>query len=161
MCTTLPAGRGLFLGVILSLDDGLAHHVLQTNDDRYKSVYNSNHAFWATRPVMQAMVDWAIGDSHSLFAFREELLKFVPASYARCVRQNEAMLLGTRSYQICSFHVAESRLGRFMGKQGSNWNMRYFEGESKHIDLLQGASVGEQVLDVLRYKRYGQECGSP
>jgi len=48
--------------VNVNLNDTLRHNKLRPNVVRDGSVYRTNHAFWATRPLTSTMIEWASGD---------------------------------------------------------------------------------------------------
>ncbi|GMH53903.1 hypothetical protein TrRE_jg3296 [Triparma retinervis] len=53
--------------VDVNLNDTLTHYRLDKNTNRDGSVYRTNHAFWATRPMTSKMKAWASDDVNSMF----------------------------------------------------------------------------------------------
>jgi len=110
-----------------NLNNTLTQNGLQTNMVRNSNVYNTNHAFWATRPLTALMLEWAGGDLSALFALRDKQLKKVaamPAS-AQAAQELKANMASqehcdfARSASVASFHV-HSNIGRFIGTGGSS-----------------------------------------
>jgi exonuclease 3'-5' domain-containing protein 1 len=50
-----------------NLNETLQFHRLSPNVVRDGSVYKTNPAFWATRPLTQKMISWAAGDVQCMF----------------------------------------------------------------------------------------------
>jgi len=78
----------------VNLNDVLYHHGVEENGERDKSVYKSNPAFWATRPLTNQMINWSSSDVDKLLVvatMQKDELK-------RLGRYNEALEKSSKVY---------------------------------------------------------------
>lgn len=102
-----------------NLNDTLSHNGLPANAARDKNIYSHNHAFWATRPLTDVMVEWAAGDLLSLFALRDaQMDAATDESAAVAARAQENNIEFARSAQVDTVRVMNP--GRFIGPRGSS-----------------------------------------
>jgi len=104
-----------------SLNDVLRFYKLTPNIERDKSVYQRNHAFWATRPLTRQMLAWASGDVQFMFdLYQRQLQKVesIPNGVSRARALTLEFLSRCRSAKF-SF-VTVKNPGIFLGLRGSN-----------------------------------------
>lgn len=103
--------------------DAALNVVLQTNGlkqnvVRDSSVYNANHAFWATRPLTPKMVEWAAGDIVSMFDVYAKQLQH-SAKKVEEIEAVTAQYLGMARDARVDF-VTVRNVRAFIGAKGSN-----------------------------------------
>jgi hypothetical protein len=104
-----------------SLNDTLRFHNLAPNIERDKSVYQRNHAFWATRPLTRQMLDWASGDVQFMFDLYQrqlEKVEFIRNGAARARALTLEFLSRCRLANLSIVTVKNP--GKFIGPRGSN-----------------------------------------
>jgi len=110
-----------------NLNNTLTKNGLQPNMVRKSDDYDTNHAFWAIRPLTALMLEWAEGDLRPLFQLQDKQLEKVaamPAS-AQAAQELKANMASqehcdfARSASVDSFYI-HSNVGRFIGKGGSS-----------------------------------------
>jgi exonuclease 3'-5' domain-containing protein 1 len=102
-----------------NLNDALEYYGLRPNVFRDGSVYKTNPAFWATRPLTPQMVEWASGDVQCMFQLYQHQLKAATTLVADRARQSSLDFLEAASSADVGFVVAKNP-GRFIGKRGAN-----------------------------------------
>jgi len=110
-----------------NLNNTLTQNGLQPNMVRQSDVYNTNHAFWATRPLTALMLEWAEGDLRALFQLQDKQLEKVAAmpTSAQAAQELKANMASqdhcdfSRSASVASFHI-RSNVGHFIGPGGSS-----------------------------------------
>jgi len=105
-----------------SLNDVLSHNGIQENASRDKSVYRSNPAFWATRPLTNAMIDWSSSDVNKLLAVatrQTEQLK-IRGSYDAALNESGLYTMKVSSMKLESGLVCKVHIGGFIGTRGRN-----------------------------------------
>ncbi|CAD7971039.1 unnamed protein product [Amoebophrya sp. A120] len=106
----------------VGLNDTLRFYELPPNADRDNSVYRTNHAFWATRPLTASMLARAGGDLDSLFLLREKQVEKASGSSgadARSRKKSEEFLNVARDAKVHTF-VVRGSVGGFIGRGGVN-----------------------------------------
>ena len=100
-----------------SLNTVLQHNGIRTNVQRDKSVYQSNHAFWAARPLTNQMIEWASGDVSKLIDVYNIQSKNDRYQLAADRKVSELMQFFTE----CNVGIVQVRnKGHFIGRGGSN-----------------------------------------
>lgn len=101
------------------LNTVLAHNGLAQNATRDKSVYKSNRAFWATRPITPQMVNWASGDLADILQLADRQINSANSKMAQdAVELSINFVQWARTAQVQVISV--QNVGRFIGKGGSN-----------------------------------------
>ena len=102
-----------------SLNDTLVHHGLGPNSIRDASVYQVNHAFWATRPLTAQMVEWASGDVRFMFDLHQRQCSTAAPASAHVAKAYAAEFLSEcRSAKVGKVTLRNPR--KFVGKGGAN-----------------------------------------
>lgn len=102
-----------------NLNDVLIQNRLQPNTVRDSRVYETNHAFWATRPMTQQMIQWAAGDLLALSELRERQVQKASDIVAQKARDGSRTSVEfCRSANVSTFKVGRN-IGRFIGPRGS------------------------------------------
>eukprot|EP00668_Euglena_longa_P040919 GGOE01053852.1.p1 GENE.GGOE01053852.1~~GGOE01053852.1.p1 ORF type:complete len:312 (+),score=76.23 GGOE01053852.1:82-936(+) len=122
--TQLHAGDGL------SLNAALRKYQLPLNHLHDTHVYDSNPAFWATRPLTSQMVQWASQDIAGLFGIydRQRAEPQYNIQLERMVRQTDRHLAVCRDGVVREFSIHRDKVGTFIGKQGRS--LRALEEEN-------------------------------
>jgi ribonuclease D len=100
----------------------LQAHRLASNVVRDGSVYQTNHAFWAVRPLTEQMIKWASGDLASLFDLRkQQIIQVHDTIKSRLAREESKKFLdaGRMCMQTVT-RVPSHKIGRFIGTRGAN-----------------------------------------
>jgi exonuclease 3'-5' domain-containing protein 1 len=108
-------------GVDKNLNDTLSAYGLAPNKARNGSVYRTNPEFWATRPLTQAMVEWASGDVTSMFALyhcQQEHAHGLSQSKQQKIKMATSNFLSWKKADVTFVTVRNP--GRFIGKGGCN-----------------------------------------
>ncbi|KAJ1472042.1 ribonuclease H-like domain-containing protein [Baffinella frigidus] len=105
----------------LSLNTVLGNYTIDSNVVRDSSVYKTNEAFWATRPLTDVMIEWASGDVKSLFRLREAQTSNSEEAVATLgAEASEANLQKMRECVVEEIIVPADEFGHFIGKAGAN-----------------------------------------
>jgi hypothetical protein len=101
-----------------NLNDTLSFNGIENNTFRDGSVYRTNPAFWATRPLTRHMVDWASGDVQFMFSlYHKQLSANSSSDFARVKLQQESFL----SWKTADVGFVPVRnIGKFIGRGGTN-----------------------------------------
>jgi ribonuclease D len=100
-----------------NLNNVLLANGIRQNIKRDSSVYASNHAFWATRPLTTQMIEWAAGDICSMFElYAKQIAVLRNPSEAEAL--TEAYLNEARSAMVDTVFVRN--VGPFIGHGGAN-----------------------------------------
>jgi exonuclease 3'-5' domain-containing protein 1 len=101
-----------------NLNTVLVANGIKPNTQRDSSVYASNHAFWATRPLTSCMIEWAAGDVCSLFHVHAKQIT-APSHHqvaAEALSETYLNLARTASTETLCVHNP----GAFIGRGGAN-----------------------------------------
>ena len=104
-----------------SLNDTLRFYNLAPNIERDKSVYQRNHAFWATRPLTRQMLDWASGDVQFMFGLYQRQLEKVESIRNGAARARALTLEFLSRCRLANLSIVTVKNpGKFIGPRGSN-----------------------------------------
>ena len=104
-----------------SLNDILRFYKLTPNIERDKSVYQRNHAFWATRPLTRQMLDWASGDVQFMFDLYQRQLEKVESIRNGAARARALTLEFLSRCRLANLSIVTVKNpGKFIGPRGSN-----------------------------------------
>jgi hypothetical protein len=104
----------------VNLNDLLRGNDLNPNIVRDSGVYESNPAFWTTRPLTVKMISWASGDVNLMFnVHARQISRATPAIASKSIELSNEFLEMARSAEIGRFNVRVN-VGRFIGSRGSN-----------------------------------------
>jgi len=102
-----------------NLNTVLTYNALTSNIVRDNSVYNSNHAFWATRPLTKTMIAWASGDVTLLQELRRrQLIGANRMQEQMAITASEAN--ATYTSEMSMDMISVKNPGRFIGPSGNN-----------------------------------------
>ena len=105
--------------VDVNINSTLAHNGLEMNSHRDGSVYRTNHAFWATRPLTPEMIAWAKGDVSSMFKlYSSQRAAITEKRLAKAEAQSGEYLKWAREAKVTVITVNSP--GRFVGRGGGN-----------------------------------------
>ena len=105
----------------LKLNELLALYELPSNAVRDNSVYQTYPRFWASRPLTEAMIEWASGDVRSLFQLREAQELGATVDSAEVGGEaSDASLEAFRDAFAEEVNVPKDDAGRFIGTCGRN-----------------------------------------
>lgn len=107
-----------------SLNDTLVYYGVPTNPIRNTSVYSSNPAFWATRPMTPQMKKWASSDVDKLLVLANKQ-KAILVSRSRAQLQKAVNLSNSATTSLVRLKLERGLqckipMGAFIGKKGSN-----------------------------------------
>lgn len=102
-----------------SLNTVLEHNGLPPNCIRDKSIYNSNPAFWNTRPMTPMMVDWASGDLADILQLADRQINSANSTMGQDAVQLSINFVQWARTAQCQV-ITVRNVGRFIGKGGSN-----------------------------------------
>jgi len=104
-----------------SLNDTLRFYKLAPNIERDKSVYQRNHAFWATRPLTRQMLDWASGDVQFMFDLYQLQLEKIESIRNGAARARALTLEFLSRCRLANLSIVTVKNpGSFIGPRGSN-----------------------------------------
>lgn len=100
----------------------LTYNGINQNEVRDKRVYKSNHAFWATRPLTQMMVNWASSDVDKLFHVASRQLECCASEKVKtCALVNSNNYSSyARDMKVQSGLRVTKPIGLFIGRGGVN-----------------------------------------
>jgi len=102
-----------------SLNDTMSAYGLRPNVFHDNSVYQTNPAFWATRPLTPQMIDRASGDVQSMFELHNlQIEAATERNELRALSASQEYLTMARSAQVAMVKVRNP--GLFIGKRGSS-----------------------------------------
>jgi ribonuclease D len=104
-----------------NLNKTLEANGLVENSVRDGSVYNTNAAYWAERPLTTTMIEWACGDVQTLFALYD--LQLQRATEEQRVQASDlSTAAATEIVQMVSrtVYLDPAKMGKFIGKGGGN-----------------------------------------
>jgi exonuclease 3'-5' domain-containing protein 1 len=124
------------------LNDVLSYNGVGVNATRDKSVYHSNHKFWATRPLTEDMISWASGDVAKLIDVYNRQIK----------RQLSVKSIADQKATELADFFAKCKLGtvqvydkgRFIGRGGAN--LRNLQRTTETYVYQQGNRSGSTFL---------------
>lgn len=117
-----------------NLNDTLQAYNCRICDNRDKGMYDRNYRFWVTRPMTDKMIDWASGDVSSLFALRSaQEERSSPSKAVECKKSSNDNENRLRHHEMIVTRISPSRIGRFIGKGGSN--IQRLKGRDFHFCL--------------------------
>ena len=107
------------------LNDTLEYFGVPSNSARGGvSVYKTNHAYWATRPLTEQMIQRAAGDVQGMFELQTRQLERLEAEgdraealKLRAEKKSSTFLTWARGAE--TEHVEVQNVGRFIGKRGA------------------------------------------
>lgn len=104
----------------VKLNNLLAFHKIVENTVRNGNVYDNNHAFWATRPLTDQMIEWASNDVLKLFRVHDEQILQVIANnkMLECLEMTEDYR--TFCVNASVKEILVKNRGAFIGQGGSN-----------------------------------------
>mmetsp|Transcript_270 Transcript_270/g.608 ORF Transcript_270/g.608 Transcript_270/m.608 type:complete len:225 (+) Transcript_270:303-977(+) len=103
----------------VNLNETLRAYGLAQNMIRDKNIYQTNPAFWTTRPLTPQMIEWASADIKSLFLMREAQKNRASLSASQSAeKMSDAYCDDVRGKQVSTVRVANP--GFFIGTGGSN-----------------------------------------
>ena len=121
----LKGGRSAALNSVLSTN-GLESNIVRDN-----SVYNTNHAFWATRPLTATMVEWASGDVGLLLQLYVKQKADASESQASAADRGSCEYASFARDKCQVAMVTVLSPGRFIGKGGANF--RHLQSRSNAL----------------------------
>ena len=98
----------------------LSYNNIDTNTVRNTSVYKTNPAFWATRPITKTMIEWASSDVDKLFHLASKQLKGVNNLQEAAAEDQTLRWLSVRDMKVASTGLIVDRPGLFIGRRGAN-----------------------------------------
>jgi DNA polymerase I-like protein with 3'-5' exonuclease and polymerase domains len=107
----------------VNLNDTLFHYGIGANTSRDKSIYNSKPRFWATRPLITHMKEWATSDVDKLARVAEIQKQRLNSSELARAKQESASYTTIVSSMKLERNVRLGRgksVGTFIGPGGSN-----------------------------------------
>jgi hypothetical protein len=136
-----------------NLNKTLAAYDCTTNVERDSSVYKTNPAFWAMRPMTQWMIEWASQDVQVLFDLRREQVAAVaagpnPAAVVKECMRRSVQALAVADCVTAKLRLQQSKIGLFIGTGGSNMNRLIAKHQSRGCILQFLKSAGNGVLVV-------------
>lgn len=136
-----------------NLNDTLSAYGCTTNAERDSSVYKTNPAVWATRPMTQWMIEWASQDVQVLFDLRREQVAAVaagpnPAAVVKECMRRSVQALAVADCVTAKLRLRQSKIGLFIGTGGSNMNRLIAKHQSRGCILQFLKSAGNGVLVV-------------
>lgn len=145
-----------------NLNDTLSHHGLSQNTVRDSSVYRTNHAYWAVRPLTQQMIDWASGDVICMFDLHR---KQTAAAESACVvdacrAKSEQFLRHARDMRVVTLFKVPN-VGLFIGRGGGNLRrlqsttgtLCYSQGQRSQQEFVVYHNTDDALRTVLRQSR--------
>jgi exonuclease 3'-5' domain-containing protein 1 len=107
----------------VNLNNLLAYHKITKNTVRDGNVYKQNHAFWATRPLTDQMIEWASNDVSKLFEVYDAQMQQAQdgETMSKCLAMTEHYRTFAVNARIKEISVRN--IGAFIGRGGSNINM--------------------------------------
>lgn len=104
----------------VSLNNLLAYYNITKNTVRDRNVYKQNHAFWATRPLTDQMIEWASNDVLKLFqVYDEQILEAIGNNkMLECLKMTEYYRTFCVNANVKEILVKNP--GAFIGQGGSN-----------------------------------------
>ena len=104
----------------VNLNDLLQGNGLKPNIVRDSGIYESNPAFWTTRPLTDKMITWAAGDVNLMFKVHaRQVIKASENVASKSLKLSNEFLEKARSAEIGWFKVRVN-VGRFIGSRGCN-----------------------------------------
>ena len=104
----------------VNLNDLLQRNGLRPNIVRDGGIYESNPAFWTTRPLTEKMISWAAGDVDLMFKVHARQIAGASADIAsKSVALSNEFLEMARSAEVDWFKVRVN-VGSFIGSRGCN-----------------------------------------
>ena len=104
----------------VNLNDLLQGNGLKQNIVRDSGIYESNPAFWTTRPLTDKMITWAAGDVNLMFKVHaRQVIKASENVASKSLKLSNEFLEKARSAEIGWFKVRVN-VGRFIGSRGCN-----------------------------------------
>ena len=104
-----------------NLNNTLTAYGIETNSVRDGSVYKTNPAFWATRPLTPEMIAWASGDVTALFQLYELQRTAATEAQAEAAKlSSEYNSRNVASMKLEIVYINPENMGWFIGKGGSN-----------------------------------------
>ena len=104
----------------VNLNDLLQRNGLRPNIVRDGGIYESNPAFWTTRPLTEKMISWAAGDVDLMFKVHARQIAGASADIAsKSVALSNEFLEMARSAEVDWFKVRVN-VGIFIGSRGCN-----------------------------------------
>lgn len=98
----------------------LSYNSIDTNTVRNTSVYKTNPAFWATRPITKTMIDWASSDVDKLFHLASRQLKAINDLQEAAAEDQTFRWLSVRDMKVANTGLIVNRPGLFIGSRGAN-----------------------------------------
>ena len=105
-----------------SLNDLLDYNNIGANENRDKSVYKTNPAFWATRPITKLMLEWAASDVDKLLllaTMQKEKLERI-GKYNEAMNKSSEYTVIVRDMRLAHGLQCKVNIGRFIGTRGCN-----------------------------------------
>lgn len=134
----------------VNLNDVLYHHGMEENGVRDKSVYKSNPAFWATRPLTDQMIHWSSSDVNKLLAVankqKNELERL--DRYKEALDKSLKYTTMVRDMKLERGLVCKVHIGRFIGTRGSN--LRSLQKRTNTM-VYQDQKVGRRDVFMVFY----------
>jgi exonuclease 3'-5' domain-containing protein 1 len=129
-----------------NLNDTLLENGLRTNIVRDKKVYESNLAFWATRPMTPKMIQWASCDVLSLFnLYRVQIDK---ASDTQLSLFKEVSRKNASKLRRCIVEkmTIKCEMGLFIGRNGSNMKALGRDNPDSAVQMIGKRSSGQLLV---------------
>jgi ribonuclease D len=102
-----------------NLNHVLSYNNIGTNTVRNKSVYKTQPAFWATRPLTKTMIEWASSDVDKLFDLASNQLQGINPKVQNTAEDQTFSWVSVRDMKIAT-GLTTNRPGLFIGRGGSN-----------------------------------------
>lgn len=144
-----------------NLNDLLQGNGLAPNIVRDNGIYESNPAFWTTRPLTEKMVTWAAGDVELMFKVHARQVAMASSDIAsKSIELSNEFLDMARSAEISWFKVRVN-VGGFIGSRGSN--LRALQKSTNTLIYSRGKRSAAEFMvfykDVASLDRVKQRAG--
>lgn len=145
----------------VNLNDLLRGNDLNPNIVRDSGVYESNPAFWTTRPLTVKMISWASGDVNLMFnVHARQISRATPAIASKSIELSNEFLEMARSAEIGRFNVRVN-VGRFIGSRGSN--LRALQKSTNTLIYSRGKRSAAEFMvfykDIASFERIKARAG--
>jgi exonuclease 3'-5' domain-containing protein 1 len=130
-----------------NLNETLALNNCPINAHREKSIYKTNRAYWAKRPINSEMIAYASGDVSSLFMLYKKQIESAQNAnkITSCVKRSEEMVASCRDAKCEIIGIQKENIGKLIGRGGSN--LRALEKK------IAGSFIQIRDCDVLAYAK--------
>ena len=103
-----------------NLNHVLSYNGIRINAARDKSIYKTNPAFWAARPITKKMVDWATSDVDKLFDLASKQLESIGSTAAKAAAKEQSNRWASVREMKIATNLRVNRPGPFIGRGGIN-----------------------------------------